>query len=496
MGWWLDLHPRCMAVTDRLRLKGRVRVETFTSDGEPIGSWGSPNTLCNNGLTYLVNAIAYAGVQDIAAEIGATVSTITPLYGAIGGPTTSVVVQCNTFGTTTITPVTGTFDSTTPINTVVTGTGIPIGTTVQGVASDGTSMTLSVATTTSGATPSLTFVPPAPFAVNCAVNQYSTVITQTGDVPAAIVSSTLTLGNSTIVAASGNYASVTSGMYAISPSLPDGTTVTTKTDSTHLVLSAAPLDSVVEYVTFLPAALPGGLTANVFGNVGIDWSVTAPDIATGNGYLVNITGTSSASGVVTYSVTSNPFLVGQYVTVSDITETGSNPYSLNTAGPVVAITPTSFAIANTTTNTYVSGGSATNEQALVSYINPTARYLTITDAATNTSASESVIFAPYAPTTTDTALYNEFPTGTGRAVVEAAGGAQASSSTIAQFLWQFQFPLNSTGADITITEAGIFLLADAGRGDGVMLNHALVNPPAVWSNGSMMMLTVSIGLEP
>jgi len=492
-------------MTDRLRLKGRVKVETFTPDGAPIGSWESPNTLCNNGLTYLVNAIAYAGVQDIAAEIGATVSTITPLYGAIGGPTTSTVVQCNTNGTTTITPVTGTFDPTIPTNTVVTGTGIPIGTTVQGVASDGTSMTLSVVTTTSG-TPSLTFVPPAPFAVNCAVNQYSTVLTQTLDPAISIVLSTFSYTGSgttaTITAASGTFTGVSAGCIVISPNLAVGTTVQSVTNSTQIVVVNSTTPPVVnassstgDYVTFLPAALPGGATANVFGNLGIGWSTTAPDLATGNGYLVNITGTSRASGIVTYSVTSNPFNVGQYVTVSGITETVSTG-TLNIAGKVVAITPTSFAIANTTTNTYVSGGSATNEQALVSYIDSTARYAILSDAATNTSASESVIFSPYAPAVTDTALYNEFPTGTGRAVVEASGGAQASSSTIAQFLWQFQFPLNSTGTNMTITEAGIFLLADAGRGDGVMLNHALVNPPAVWANGSMMMLTVSIGLEP
>lgn len=473
-----------------------MRVETFTSDGAPIASWESPNTLCNNGLTYLVNAIAYAGVQDVAADIGATVSTITPLYGAIGGPTTSTVVQCNTFGTTTITPVTGAFDPTIPTNTVVTGTGAPIGTTVQGVASDGSSITLSVATTTTGATPSLTFVPPAPFAVNCSVNQWSTVLTQAGDPPSAVVSSAMTYGNASIVAASGDYSAVTTGMYAISPSLPAGTTVLTKPDSTHLGLSATALDNVSsEYVTFLPAALPGGLTANVFGNLGLGWSTTSPDLATGSGYLVNITGTSHATGVVTYSVTSNPFNIGQYVTIANILETGSSG-SLNISGKVVAITPTSFAITNASTNTYVSGGTATNDQATVVYIDPTSRYAVLSDAAMNTSASESVIFSPYAPTPLDTALYNEFPTGTGRAVVEAAGGSQASSSTVASFLWQFQFPLNATGTDITITEAGVFILADSGRGDGVMLNHALVNPPAVWTNGSMMMLTVSIGLEP
>ena len=124
------------------------------------------------------------------------------------------------------------------------------------------------------------------------------------------------------------------------------------------------------------------------------------------------------------------------------------------------------------------------------------RYVILSDAATGTSSSESVIFSPYTPTFTDTALYNELPTGTGRTTAEAAGGAQASSATPAQFLWQFQFPVNLSGSPIIASEAGVFLLADSGSGDGVMLNHALINPPAIWSSGTMLMLTVSIGMYP
>lgn len=48
------------------------------------------NTMCIGGLTVLVGAIAWSGIQDQAANLGVTVPTyLTPLYGAVGSGTGS-----------------------------------------------------------------------------------------------------------------------------------------------------------------------------------------------------------------------------------------------------------------------------------------------------------------------------------------------------------------------------------------------------------------------
>lgn len=48
------------------------------------------NTMCVAGLSVLVGAIAWSGIQDIAANLGVTVPTyLTPLYGAVGTGTGS-----------------------------------------------------------------------------------------------------------------------------------------------------------------------------------------------------------------------------------------------------------------------------------------------------------------------------------------------------------------------------------------------------------------------
>lgn len=46
------------------------------------------NTMCIAGLTSLVSAIVWSGIQDQAANLGITASTyLTPLYGAVGSGT-------------------------------------------------------------------------------------------------------------------------------------------------------------------------------------------------------------------------------------------------------------------------------------------------------------------------------------------------------------------------------------------------------------------------
>ena len=66
-----------------LNFHGRLIVETF--DGGVLTSHHeADNTICIAGLTDVAAAISYLGVQDIAAQIGSSPYTITPIYGAIG----------------------------------------------------------------------------------------------------------------------------------------------------------------------------------------------------------------------------------------------------------------------------------------------------------------------------------------------------------------------------------------------------------------------------
>jgi hypothetical protein len=95
---------------------------------------------------------------------------------------------------------------------------------------------------------------------------------------------------------------------------------------------------------------------------------------------------------------------------------------------------------------------------------------------------------------TDVMLFNELPIGTGRTTATAAGSSPTTGVTPASFTWQFQFPVNY-GSSQTISEVGVFLIGDLGIGDGDLLNHAIINPPATWGSGNMLMLSVSIGLS-
>jgi len=66
-----------------LNFHGKLKVETF--DGKiRTGMWEEDNTICTAGLSDVAAAIAYLGVQDIAADIGTSPYIITPIYGAIG----------------------------------------------------------------------------------------------------------------------------------------------------------------------------------------------------------------------------------------------------------------------------------------------------------------------------------------------------------------------------------------------------------------------------
>ena len=324
-----------------MKIQGRIKLTAIDADGERVDEWESTNTGCILGLNDLVAVIAYQGAQDIADNIGATPSIMTPLYGAIGGPTAPAVINTSTDSTTTLVPpsgsVAGTFSSVSA-GSVVLGTGIPAGTTVVSAAADGSTISLSTNPTFTGSV-ALSFIPPAPFAVL----------------------STVTSGSNTITQQS------------------------------------------------------GGVLTNPYLNVGIGWAATAVDLPSG----------TTVSAVST-----------DYATV------------------------------------------------------------TLSNNATGTSTSESVMFSPYAPAATDTQLFNEFPTGTGRSVVAAVASAQGTStSNPPTFTWQFQFPLNS-GSDITVTEVGVFTGATSTADSGNILNHALINPPAIWASGQMLMASITLSLTP
>ncbi|CAB4174727.1 hypothetical protein UFOVP1131_59 [uncultured Caudovirales phage] len=70
-----------------------------------------------------------------------------------------------------------------------------------------------------------------------------------------------------------------------------------------------------------------------------------------------ITAATSANGKTTYTAV-NTFKVGDFVGISDITQSGSTGTFNIPMGTITSCTPTSFTINNTTTNTYTSGGFA------------------------------------------------------------------------------------------------------------------------------------------
>jgi hypothetical protein len=120
-------------------------------------------------------------------------------------------------------------------------------------------------------------------------------------------------------------------------------------------------------------------------------------------------------------------------------------------------------------------------------------YVILSTGSTGASTTNSIMFSPNLPSSSDTTLQSEIT----RAAAVYAGSSQGSYVTTPKFTWQFQFPVNLTTSPVTITEAGTFLLASPStNGGGDMLNHAFINPPAVWGSGQMLMLSVSIGLQP
>jgi len=126
---------------------------------------------------------------------------------------------------------------------------------------------------------------------------------------------------------------------------------------------------------------------------------------------------------------------------------------------------------------------------IVTWIDPTSTFVALSNNAIGTT-SNYVAFSYALTSTSDVALISELE----RQPAVYAGSVHGSSITNPQFIWQFQFPINSTQT-YTITEAGVFTLATPASGSGDLLNHTFINPPVTWGVGQMLMLSVSIGLQ-
>ena len=206
---------------------------------------------------------------------------------------------------------------------------------------------------------------------------------------------------------------------------------------------------------------------------------------TGVGSATTLTGCTIAAGSVTVTsgdqiiTSAGPVAVTSQVSTGspNIIQTGSavNPYQGVSVGDYVVDVLGDFPTGTT-----------------VTAIDYTYTNVTLSANATGTSTANSIMFATSVPSSIDTTLQNEYD----RAAAVYAGSTQGSYVTNPQFQWQFQFPINYASA-ITITEAGTFLLASpTTNGGGDLLNHAFINPPATWGTGQMLMLSVSIGLQP
>lgn len=81
-------------------IKGRLSITTFNPDGSVDDHREGDNVTCTNGLTIIAAALVWAGIQDVAGDLGVTTPTyLTPLYGAIGTGTGTVAASDTTLFT-------------------------------------------------------------------------------------------------------------------------------------------------------------------------------------------------------------------------------------------------------------------------------------------------------------------------------------------------------------------------------------------------------------
>jgi hypothetical protein len=94
------------------------------------------------------------------------------------------------------------------------------------------------------------------------------------------------------------------------------------------------------------------------------------------------------------------------------------------------------------------------------------------------------------PAVSDYQLLNEIS----RTTATASGFAPALGSNPGQAVWQFQFPINNSGADFTLTEAGVFVLAENITNSGDLFDHAEFNPVATWPAAQSLILSLQLSL--
>lgn len=94
------------------------------------------------------------------------------------------------------------------------------------------------------------------------------------------------------------------------------------------------------------------------------------------------------------------------------------------------------------------------------------------------------------PAVSDVQLVNEIS----RTTATASGFAPALGSNPGQAIWQFQFPINNSGTSYSLTEAGVFVLAENITNNGDLLDHAAFVPVASWPAGQSVILSLQLSL--
>jgi hypothetical protein len=94
------------------------------------------------------------------------------------------------------------------------------------------------------------------------------------------------------------------------------------------------------------------------------------------------------------------------------------------------------------------------------------------------------------PAVSDVQLLNEIS----RSTASASGYVPALGANPGQAVWQFQFPINNDPTAYTLTEAGVFVLAEDITNMGDLFDHAAFNPTVTWPIGQSLVLSLQISL--
>jgi len=497
----------------RTKIKGRLTLRTWR-DGEVTNEVTAENVMCIAGLGDLAAAIAWSAAQDQGSTIGAIESYLTPVYGAVGvgsAPPYSITGAIAA-GSTVITPYTpaqisftGTLSSGSNVITgIASTTGVYQGMQLTELAGDipvspattvlsTTSTTITMSTTATGSITE-TINAAYPFTAGQIVQDasggipaFTAVLSSTPTsitMDAAATSSTLSLPNALDIPRTGTTSatsstiSVTSGaLILVAGSSYNGTTPSLAISDTLGTLTW----TKIQFENTTSFATPF-----------VFWAV-ASSTTTGT---VTVTNTGSSQLLI------QPFQVtGQAVSPIGATYTGNGPSGALSSAPgpnsmifsvaeeatvgtaPVWTIPNAMTSLMPTTNQgrmYVSmaydlGNAYQNIMWMET--NPVGPALLAVEILPN--PSDAIVVGT---SNSDTDLYSELT----RAQVSAVA-ASPSSGSGSTTLMQFQFPSNPV--DYTLTEAGVFTLADGGSGDGDLFDHALFSPGFLWSNGDTLTLS-------